>query len=893
MKRREEAVPSRGKIVLTGTLAMFAMGSVSAAEMPKALDKNEPVPDSGKAPDASAEGQSRPSQIVHKYNIPAGSLADVVTALQRETSLKITLPDRFASLPSKGVTGVLTTEEALTAALNGTHLSADFNAPNEVLLDLHDASQSVTVTTHQEPTSLKYTAPLRDLPQTLTIIPQEVLQTTASTSLVEALRTVPGIAFGAGEGGNPIGDRPYIRGVDSQSSTFVDGVRDIGSQSREVFDLENIEVSKGPSGSFAGRSASGGSINLNSKLARRENFITGTYSPGSANFFRGTVDANLKLANWGAFRLNGMGQDNETAGRDVVQAQRYGVAPSLLLNVSNKGRLAFNYYDLNSYDIPDPGIPYNNPANYYTGTVGPRPDGRAQVFQPGDGQPLLIKHNLFYGLRSRDFRNEKVRTAFGRAEYNLTERTVLRNSYRYGTSRQDYLYSQSDDSQGNILYGLVYRRQLNRNTFVDTSINQTDFSGQVKTGAVEHSFAAGGEFSRERSWNNSYTLALPANIAAINPTTRRQQFYSISRCPTGAGAASAYFCTDLFNPNTDDPFYSATTRLNQQVGTTQNAATANYTPTLVKNNNPTRQVTGTMSAYGFDTFRVSKLQVTAGVRYDHYNANYRNALTCVPTAAVPCTFQNVTGLVTYQGAVAYKPVQSATIYGSVSSSATPPGNSLSQGSDPSGLTSIVNQALPPEKTRSEEAGVKWELFHGKALATGAFFYANTDNVRITLADNSIGAVGSRRNRGLDFGITGYVTRKLQVFGGYTFMNAILTNAGGAAGAAGLIDGRRYPNTPANSFSVTSYYAVTRKLSLGGGIYGVGKVFGNDSPTAPKWVPSYVRGDVYGSYRFSPHVELAGNLLNVGNTTYYLQAYTTHYATLAPGRQGRLSFNFRY
>jgi catecholate siderophore receptor len=160
-------------------------------------------------------------------------------------------------------------------------------------------------------------------------------------------------------------------------------------------------------------------------------------------------------------------------------------------------------------------------------------------------------------------------------------------------------------------------------------------------------------------------------------------------------------------------------------------------------------------------------------------------------------------------------------------------------------------------------------------------------------------VGARRNRGVDFGLTGYVTSKWQVFGGYTFMNAILTDAGFTGGTAttpgtvSLSTGRRFPNTPQNSFSFTSYYAVTRKLNFGGGVYGSGMVFGNDSPTAPKWVPAYARVDIYGAYRFNSHVELQGNLQNVGDKTYFLQAYTTHFAQLAPGRQGRLTFNVHF
>jgi catecholate siderophore receptor len=86
--------------------------------------------------------------------------------------------------------------------------------------------------------SPKATAPLVDTPRTITVISRQVLDDTNSASLAEALRTVPGIALGAGEGGNPLGDRPFIRGTDSSNSMYLDGVRDMSAQSREVFAVD-------------------------------------------------------------------------------------------------------------------------------------------------------------------------------------------------------------------------------------------------------------------------------------------------------------------------------------------------------------------------------------------------------------------------------------------------------------------------------------------------------------------------------------------------------------------------------------------------------------------------------------------------------------------------------
>ncbi|HUD90038.1 TonB-dependent receptor plug domain-containing protein, partial [Sphingobium sp.] len=114
--------------------------------------------------------------------------------------------------------------------------------------------------------SPKYTAPLLDTPKSIVVLPSQVIRESGSTTFVEALRMVPGITFGAGEGGNPQGDRPFIRGFDAQGSTYIDGVRSVGGQSREIFAIEQIEVVKGGDSTMGGRGSAGGSLNLVSKM---------------------------------------------------------------------------------------------------------------------------------------------------------------------------------------------------------------------------------------------------------------------------------------------------------------------------------------------------------------------------------------------------------------------------------------------------------------------------------------------------------------------------------------------------------------------------------------------------------------------------------------------------
>ena len=123
-----------------------------------------------------------------------------------------------------------------------------------------------------------------------------------------------------------------MRGFDTSGSIFVDGIRDLGSISRDTFNLDQIEVVKGPSGSDNGRGASSGYVNLVSKTAQLEDFNTGSLTVGTDSRFRATADLNRKLdlgIPGSAFRLNFVAQDYGTPGRDEVKSKRVGIAPSL------------------------------------------------------------------------------------------------------------------------------------------------------------------------------------------------------------------------------------------------------------------------------------------------------------------------------------------------------------------------------------------------------------------------------------------------------------------------------------------------------------------------------------------------------------------------------------
>lgn len=226
---------------------------------------------------------------------------------------------------------------------------------------LREVQVQSTTESEYKPTqssSPKLTQPLLDTPQTITVIKKEVLRDQGATTLTEALRNTPGITFQMGENGNTAtGDSVYLRGYDAQGSIFVDGIRDVGSISRDVFNIEQIEVVKGPAGADIGRGSPTGYINLQSKVPFADNYFGASASVGSGSQKRTTADLNRKLNEDGSasFRLNLMAQNSGVVDRDEVKNRGWGIAPSLALGLGTSTRTYLSYLHMNQRNTPDGG----------------------------------------------------------------------------------------------------------------------------------------------------------------------------------------------------------------------------------------------------------------------------------------------------------------------------------------------------------------------------------------------------------------------------------------------------------------------------------------------------------------------------------------------------------
>lgn len=808
--------------------------------------------------------------------------------------------------------------------------AADTDTPPADSADEDQNRTPIVVKGHRsdEQAGPKATAPVINTPRSVVVLPAQVIEQTGSSNLAEALRTVPGITFGAAEGGNPIGDRPFIRGFDSQGSTFVDGVRDPASQTREVFATDQVQIVRGSDSTLGGRGSAGGSINVISKLPVQGDFVRASASAGTADYKRVTIDANYQLGPTIGVRLAGLWHDQDFAGRDAIYARRWGVAPSVTIGLGTPTRLTASYYYLESHELPDSGIPYlytiaNAPG---TGTIYSQPAiGKVTLI---DGTSGYVDRSTFYGLKSRDFRDATTQQATLRVEHDFGTVT-LRNTARFTHNKQSYIYLLPDDSTGNvygtsatppaagsaaalrgdvITGGVLWRRANTRYGYTDGLTNQTDLYGTFLTGTVKHSFAIGTEISWEKARRGAFVTRGYLNANGVEQLSTGSTVSP--RCD--AATLSRYYCTSIFNPNPNDPWvnYASDTSAAQSpivkmlpIEETQNEA-------------------HTVSIYGFDSITLSpKLILNLGARYDHFETRVTPGRAAAATSTA--TLRRTDTLFNWQAGLVFKPTHNTSLYASYATAATPPNSLLGEGQETNAIPTSATAAnlalldsLKVERTRSYEVGAKASIFDERLALGVAAFQTDTDNARVTGPDNTIQFIGQRRIRGIEVTFNGNVTKWLSVFGGYTWLDPVIVDGGFTALTAAAVPGqaaktvlvpsvntgRQATQTAKHSFTLWADLKPTSRLSLGGGAFYTSRVFGGyaDNRAATqdaagvvtvspatklleRTIPGYWRFDLRAGYKLTDSVELSVNVNNVTDKTYFTQAYTSHYATIAPGR----------
>ena len=507
--------PTTNKLLATGVLLAYSPIGVRLVAPAIAQEIAEPPPNSSAT--AQATGPWR-------FDISPGPLGEVLAEIESATLLRIEIgTPGLRDVQSPGVQGVYPARAALQQALRGTAARFVFEFDKAVRVELDPISVQIEVVADAILSAPTYTAPLRDTPQTVTVIGQPTIESQGATTLRDVLRNVTGLTVSAGEGGAPAGDNLTLRGFSARNDIFIDGTRDLGPQARDPFNVEQVEVVKGPQSTFTGRGSAGGSINMSSKTARLDRFVNVSTLFGTDRTKRGVVDLNAPiglLVDRTAFRLNLMGHDSGVAGRDVVNYRRWGVAPTLSLGLGSPTRWTLGYAKLTQDNLSDYGIPWV-PGNH-------------NVLSEFRNQPAPVPRNTFYGFRNRDREEMGSDATTVRFEHDFSDNLNIRNQFRYGRSTRDSIatpprFNNPDTTE-------IKREMRSWITEDDIYDNRADLTASFETGSVEHTVVTG--FSLTREENIRRYRSAPTQLTTLfNPDPDEAYLGDFSLSPLTADIA--------------------------------------------------------------------------------------------------------------------------------------------------------------------------------------------------------------------------------------------------------------------------------------------------------------------------------------------------------------------
>jgi catecholate siderophore receptor len=650
---------------------------------------------------------------VKRVNIAAGPLDAALAAYEQQTGMhvRVDLPQgAIAGFQTKGVSGLFAEDEALRLLLSGTGLNFRVEDESTLAVGLQ-AKDSVDVSASANSVALtQFTEPLSDVPQTVNVVPQFVMQEQAVTTMRDSLRNVPGLSIAAGEGGAQ-GDNLTIRGFSARNDIFLDGIRDFGSYYRDSFNYDAVEVLQGPASVEFGRGSTGGVVNQEQKQPLLQERISGSLQLGTNLMRRVTADVNEPLTTFGsgaAFRLNVAGMQTNVAERDITNTRRFGIAPSIAFGQNSPTRYLVSYLHESENTIPDYGLPY------FLYKV-----------------PQVDRSN-YYGYAEDNFLRTSPDIVTARVEHDFSAPVTLRSTLRWANYPRDVRITEPQVPSTPVFSAIggvkmvacvppacfpinydlnlvqVVRNQIAAKSVEDMLWEQTSVTARLRFARIENNLVAMLEGGRERSspLRTSYTVP---NTSLLNPNPY-----------------------DLFAPS------SVSIRSNTHVSST---------------------------SYGFnvlDTLKLTQwLQFSGGIRFDYFNSD---SLTDAVGSTPAIHSSRLDKQPTYRAAVVVKPRQNGSVYFDYGTSFNPSAESLSLSGN--------NAALPPELNSTIEIGTKWDWLHDRLNVSGSYFSTEKQNARETDPNNTANTilVGTQQVRGAQIGVIGHLPEHFDIIVGYAYLN---------------------------------------------------------------------------------------------------------------------------
>lgn len=386
--------------------------------------------------------------------------------------------------------------------------------------------------------STRTDTPLRDTPQSITVIPQDLIKDQSIQSISQAVQYVPGVQAAQGEGNR---DALVFRGNATTGDFFLDGLRDDVQTYRDIYNTDRIEVLKGPNGMAFGRGGAGGAINRVTKEAGWDPISELTASYGAYDFKRISGDFGQALNDEVAFRLNAVYEDSGSY-RDGVNIERYGFTPTFTIRPDDKTKIVLSAEYFDDKRVADRGVPSQTSRTGTTANLGNRP------YRIGE-------EDTFFG-NARLSPTETETVAFNaRIEHIFDNGVGVKNNTRYAFYDKYYqnVFARGPVSLADTVQLGAYRDDTKR----ENLINQTDITYTLNTGNLEHKLLAGAEFAVQDTDNKRTTPfggANPENIPGTfpvsNPTTSGVTFNNVSRNQESSVTVAGFYLQDqiTFSP---------------------------------------------------------------------------------------------------------------------------------------------------------------------------------------------------------------------------------------------------------------------------------------------------------------------------------------------------------
>jgi catecholate siderophore receptor len=682
---------------------------------------------------------------------------------------------------------------------------------------------------------------LQSTPQTVTVIPQLVIEQQQATTVNQVLQYVPGITVATGEGNGGInGDQFRIRGFDASGDVYVDGLRDFGSYVRDSFATENVLVLKGPSSQSFGNGTTGGVIELDSKKAHLGNQSTIEASGGNGPAERTVVDVNRQIDATSAFRIIGMGNAQDVVDRDHVYSNRLGLLGSLGFGLGTDQSLIVNYLHQDSVQRPDFGVPI--------------------VSAPGVvGKPVTeygVPRSNYFGRESdRDHATADVVTTLYKGEFG--DWLTITNDSRFGYYTRDLKFTPALCASPGFPFPsscatdvLAGKLATPYSIWSVGGVKQTSYGGEnviaatmrFETGPFRHKLITGFDVYSQNATTNFYLPTGPEPAGTLlNPIFSNSPGFGLAMLPGNQLSATSW---DV------GPFISDRMWL------------------------------------------TSTLSILAGVRWDHYQVDGQ-------VGASPLS--STTEFASPKASVIFEPTQHQSYYFSYSRSFTPQGNNISSLSSSLGLSQAPMAAnLQPEADTTYEVGAKWGLFDGRLGATAALFRVDKNNASYLDPTSGIQTTTDDKVQvqGVELGLTGKLMPNWDIQASYSYMDSKIVASTITAFTPVSAVGNQVPYVSRNGVAIWTTYDIASliprvpgRLLVGGGLNYRSEYFLNNLNSM--MIPAATTIDAMVSYDPNEQYHLALKITNLTNKLTYNSAFGNGYATPVAGRSFTLTAATRF